>query len=71
MVFTIEDDKAIINAVSIDYTVKGLVKLEGGLQEGDLLITSGMFKLRDQTKVRMVNSVMIDNPKQSLIRRAT
>ena len=54
VVFIIEEDKATMKPVRIDYTINGQVKLVGGVQDGDLLITSGMFNLQDKTKIRLV-----------------
>lgn len=53
-VFVLNDGVAHERAISIDYISEEQIKVSDGLNEGDQLVISGQFNLRDQMQVIII-----------------
>ena len=54
-VYVIEDDTAVRRVVNTGYIGDDLVEILGGITEKDLVITGGQNKLREGSKVKVVD----------------
>lgn len=54
-VFVLKEDIAHERAISIDYISEEQIKVRDGLREGEQLVTSGQFNLRDQMQVIIID----------------
>ena len=53
-VYTVEDDKAVKKNIKIGKRNFGKVSVLSGLNEGDIVITEGVSKVRDKAKIKII-----------------